>query len=214
MSFSSLGRAALLCLSFVLLSACTMSSQEDVTRMQTLPVMRWDHRPESATWTAATLAAVKSHGAGLVSTVPADIAAWCPGYEQASEAERAAFWAGLFSTLAKYESTWNPAASGGGGKWIGLTQIDPRTARGYGCAAQSVSELKNGAANLSCAVRIASYQVARDDALIANANGSWRGVARDWAPFRSSAKREDMAAWTRSQSYCQPRAEGFKFPGL
>ncbi len=171
--------------------------------MQPLPVMRWDHRPEFDVWTRATLAAVQAHGGGLVSTVPDDIAAWCPGYETASEADRAAFWVGLFSTLAKYESTWNPKASGGGGKWIGLTQIDPRTARGYGCAAQSVDALKDGAANLSCAVRIAAVQVAKDDALISNASGSWRGVARDWAPFRSSAKREDMAAWTRSQSYCK-----------
>ena len=81
--------------------------------------------------------------------------------------------------------------------------FDPRTARGYGCTAQSVDALKDGAANLSCAVRIAAVQVAKDDALISNASGSWRGVARDWAPFRSTAKREDMAAWTRSQSYCR-----------
>ena len=137
------------------------------------------------------------------STVPDDIAAWCPGYEDATEKERAAFWVGLLSTLAKYESTWNPKASGGGGKWIGLTQIDPRTARWFGCQAQSVAELKDGAANLSCAVRIAAVQVAKDDALISDAGGKWRGVARDWAPFRSKSKRADMAAWTRSQSYCQ-----------
>jgi len=180
-----------------------MASQEEVTRVQSLPVMRWDHRPESDRWTRATLAAVETHGVGLVSTVPADIDAWCPGYATASEADRAAFWAGLLSTLAKYESTWNPQASGGGGKWIGLTQIDPRTARWFGCAAQSAAELKDGAANLSCAVRIAAVQVAKDDALISNASGKWRGVARDWAPFRSKAKRADMAAWTRSQAYCQ-----------
>ena len=203
MRFPSFGRAAVVCLSFVLPAACTMASQDDVTRTQPLPVMRWDHRPESANWTRATLAAVQTHGAGLVSTVPDDIAAWCPGYETASETDRAAFWAGLLSTLAKYESTWNPKASGGGGKWIGLTQIDPRTARWFGCNAKSVADLKDGAANLSCAVRIAAVQVAKDDALIADANGKWRGVARDWAPFRSASKRQDMAAWTRSQSYCK-----------
>ena len=203
MRFPVIGRAAVFCLSLVLPAACTMASQQEVTRVQPLPVMRWDHRPESDIWTKATLAAVQTHGAGLVSTVPSDIAAWCPGYEDATEQERAAFWVGLLSTLAKYESTWNPKASGGGGKWIGLTQIDPRTARWFGCQAQSVAELKDGAANLSCAVRIAAVQVAKDDALISDAGGKWRGVARDWAPFRSKSKRADMAAWTRSQSYCQ-----------
>ena len=29
-----------------------------------------------------------------------------------------------------------------------------------------------------------------------------RGVAADWGPFHSRRKREDMASWTRSQSYC------------
>jgi len=179
-----------------------MATPPDATRLDALPTMRWDHLPQATNWTVATLKAVEEHGSGLVTTVPKDIAQWCPGYENASDAERAAFWAGLFSTLAKYESTWNPKASGGGGLWIGLTQIDPRTARGYDCNAKTKAELKNGAANLSCAVRIASYQVARDDVLISE-DGSWRGVARDWAPFRSAAKRADMAAWTRSQDYCQ-----------
>ena len=58
-----------------------------------MPVMAWDHRPESAQWTDATLAALKAHGAPLLSQVPGDIATWCPGYAEASRDERAAFWA-------------------------------------------------------------------------------------------------------------------------
>lgn len=173
-----------------------------------LPVMRWDHRPESDRWTADTLAAIYSHGTSLIETIPADIDTWCPGYETAGADDRAAFWAGLLSALAKHESTWNPKASGGGGLWIGLTQIDPRTARAYDCNATTVGELKNGSANLSCAVRIAAYQVARDDAVVSDGSGGWRGMSRDWAPFRSSSKRQDMAAWTSAQPYCQPKRKG------
>jgi len=168
-----------------------------------LPPMRWDHRPEAREWTLTTLAALKDDGAALAETVPADIDEFCPGYEAASPAERRAFWAGLFSTIAKYESTWNPAARGGGGRWIGLMQIAPPTAGQYNCEAQSREELKDGSANLSCAVRIAAHQVARDGAIVSDGSGSWRGVARDWAPMRSSAKRTEMAAWTSQQSYCQ-----------
>ncbi|EYD71252.1 transglycosylase SLT domain-containing protein [Limimaricola hongkongensis] len=166
-----------------------------------LPVMAWDHRPESAEWTDATLAALKSHGAPLLSQVPGDIDTWCPGYAEASEDERAAFWAGMLSALAKHESTWNPAAVGGGGKWFGLVQIAPATARGYGCAAGSGSALKDGVANLSCAVRIAARTVRRDGVVSAG----MRGLAADWGPFHSARKRSEMVNWTRSQSYCQPR---------
>lgn len=165
-----------------------------------LPVMAWDHRPESAQWTDATLAALKAHGAPLLSQVPGDIANWCPGYAEASEDERAAFWAGMLSALAKHESTWNPEAVGGGGKWFGLVQIAPATARSYGCAAGSGSALKDGVANLSCAVRIAARTVRRDGVVSAG----MRGLAADWGPFHSSRKRNEMANWTRSQSYCQP----------
>jgi len=158
------------------------------------PIMRWDHRAESDAWTAATLAALRSHGAVLVSTEPADIAEWCPGYAEAKPPQRRAFWSGLLSALAKYESTWNPKAVGGGGLWIGLVQIDPRTAKGYGCVAQSPAALKDGAANLSCAVRIAAHQVPKRGTVA-------RGM-RDWGPFHFSDKRAAMAAWTRSQAYC------------
>ncbi|SDE52059.1 transglycosylase SLT domain-containing protein [Limimaricola pyoseonensis] len=173
-----------------------------VTAPPPLPVMAWDHRPESAEWTDATLKALRSHGAPLLTEVPVDIGDWCPGYAEASQEERAAFWAGMFSALAKHESTWNPAAVGGGGRWFGLVQIAPATARSYGCAAGSGSALQDGVANLSCAVRIAARTVLRDNAVSAG----MRGLAADWGPFHSSRKREEMRQWTRSQSYCQPGA--------
>jgi Transglycosylase SLT domain len=164
------------------------------------PPMRWDHRPEAAEWTRAALAAVATEDAILAQSVPGDIAAWCPGYEAASLENRRAFWVGLMSALAKHESTWNPAAVGGKGKWFGLLQISPATARGNGCGAQSGSALKDGSANLTCAVRIFARDVARDGLVAGKGN---RGVGRQWAPFRKSAKRGDMAAWTSAQPYCQ-----------
>ncbi len=164
-----------------------------------LPVMAWDHRPESKEWTDATLTALRSHGAPLLTEVPLDIGTWCPGYAEATQEERAAFWAGMLSTLAKYESTWNPDAVGGGGRWFGLVQIAPATARSYGCSAGSGSALTDGASNLACAVRIAARTVRRDGVVAAG----MRGLAADWGPFHSSRKRTEMAQWTSSQSYCK-----------
>jgi hypothetical protein len=164
-----------------------------------LPAMRWDHRPEAAQWTRAALGALQTHGAALPRSLPADIEGFCPGYERASQAERQAFWAGLISALAKHESTWNPRAVGGGGRWFGLVQIAPRTARSYGCRAQSGAALQEGGANVNCAVRIMARTVARDGVI---AKGG-RGVAADWGPMKVAAKRADIAAWTRSQDYCR-----------
>lgn len=182
------------CLAAVcLLSACATVPEPEAPQ---LPATRWDHRPEAPQWTEATLAALSGHGAALTTLVPADIEYYCPGYATASAEDRQAFWVGLFSALAFHESTWNPRAVGGGGLWYGLVQIDPRTARGYGCEATSGNALKDGVANLKCAVRIAARQVTR--------RGDVSNGMKDWGPFHSSSKRAEMASFTRSQAYCQP----------
>jgi Transglycosylase SLT domain len=107
----------------------SLPSLASVLPQPTPPVMRWDHRPEAAEWTTRSLAAIARHDDVLASRVPADIQAWCPGYDKNEPKDRRAFWAGLLSAVAKYESTWNPAASGGGGRYIGLMQISPKTAK-------------------------------------------------------------------------------------
>ncbi len=193
----------------VVLSGCAATETLSTKGyMGDLPPMRWDHRPEAEEWTASVLAALQSHGAVLETLEPVDIDAFCPAYTEAGPDQRRAFWAGLFSALAKHESTWRPDAAGGGGQWLGLLQIAPGTARAYDCRAQSSAALFDGSANLSCGVRIAAQQVARDNEIVGGP-GAWRGVARDWAPFRSTDKVADMAAWTRVQPYCAaPEAKG------
>lgn len=183
-----------------LLSACIAKLPEvEGPPEPSLPATRWDHRPEAPVWTEATLEALKDHGTPLLSTVPADIDYYCPGYATATEEERAAFWVGLFSALAYHESTWNPTAVGGGGLWYGLVQIDPRSAKWFGCDAKTGNALKDGAANLSCAVRIAARQVP-------SRNTVSTGM-RDWGPFHKESKRAEMASFTRTQSYCQPQEQ-------
>lgn len=156
---------------------------------------QWDFQRNGRAWTRATMAAIEAHGNGLDDFVPSDMADWCPGYAQNSPAERRAFWAGLFSALAYYESTWRPTAVGGGGQWYGLLQVLPSTARLYRCRATTGQGLLSPAENLSCSVRIASRQVQR--------RGTIRRGMLDWGPFHDARKRAQMAAWTREQSYCQ-----------
>jgi hypothetical protein len=192
------------------LAGCMQTDELSMNDFQ--PAMRWDHRKEAPLWTGRTLVAVAGEDDKLAGLVPADIATWCPGYATAGKAERRLFWVGLLSALAKHESTWNPRASGGGGRWIGLTQIAPSTARQYGCSARTSAALKDGAANLACAVEIMADNVAADG-MVAGARGT-RGLGRDWAPFRKASKRADMAKWVSSQAYCQPASRAARFSPL
>jgi len=168
-----------------------------------LPNTRWDETDGGQKWTLAAINALKTHGASLPQTVPVDIDQWCPAYVAADPPGRRAFWVGFLSALAFHESTLRPNAVGGGGKWFGLVQILPATARGYGCRAKTGEALKNGADNLSCAIRIMEVTVPRDQAIAFN-NGKRAGVAADWGPLVSTRKRTQMQAWTNAQSYCQP----------
>ena len=172
------------------------------TRVAHVPQMRWQHMDGHTIWTRAALSALKDHGSPLVDMVPRDIANWCPAYPTNDDASRRAFWVGYMSALAKHESTYKPWAVGGGGRWYGLLQILPATARGYKCNVGTGEALKNGAANLSCGVRIMTHTVQRDG-VIHGRDSKWRGVSADWGPMRSPSKRRDMATWLKRQNYCQ-----------
>ncbi|ETX15617.1 lytic transglycosylase [Roseivivax halodurans JCM 10272] len=165
-----------------------------------LPTARWGGSARGTMWTRAMVNSLRGPAAPLTDIVPRDIDEWCPGYVQNDRRMREAFWVGLVSALAKHESTYRPTVVGGGGRWHGLLQILPSTARLYGCQAQSGDALKSGAANLSCGLRIMARTVSRDGVV----SRGMRGVAADWGPFHSSAKREDMMNYTRTKAFCQP----------
>lgn len=185
-----------------LLSAEPLWAKEDHPDASNLPKMRWGATETHQKWNAEALAALRTHGQVLPQTVPKDIVSWCPYYRDADLFTREAFWIGFLSALAKHESTYKQTAVGGGGRWFGLVQIAPGTARSYGCRARSGAALKDGGSNLSCAIRIMSSTVSRDG-VIAQRDIRWRGVAADWGPLTNSKKRNDMAKWLKAQPYCE-----------
>ncbi|TNC52935.1 lytic transglycosylase domain-containing protein [Rubellimicrobium rubrum] len=160
---------------------------------------RWDDRSQGEAWSESAMAAIEEAPRDLRDIVPADIDAWCPGYERNPPHLRAAFWVGTVSALARYESNFNPQAQGGGGAWHGLLQISPATARHYGCDATSASELHDGEANLECAIRIMSRTVARDGVVAAGD----RGIAADWGPMSNDKLQGQIRDWVQGQSYCE-----------
>jgi len=183
----------------------TRPSVRPVARPPYLPVARWDHRPDAALWTRAAMSALAAQGAPLTTVLPRDIDQWCPAYATNTPERRRAFWVGMMSALAHYESTSNPEAVGGNGRWFGLLQIYPDTARRYGCRARAGVDLTDPEDNLSCAARIMAVTVVRDRA-VARRGGRPAGVGADWGPMHDDAKVAAMSSWTRSQDYCQPTA--------
>lgn len=186
--------------------AVPLVSERPAARDNRLPRARWEHRNNGELWTRVSLAAVQTHGSELLEVVPSDIGEWCPAYVDNDEDDRAAFWAALLSTLSRYESTWNPRAVGGDGRWFGLMQIYPPTAEFRDCRVQSGNGLKKGSDNLNCAIRIMAVTVPRDNAISVK-DTRWRGVAADWGPIRNDWMRRDMQRYTKRQTYCRSLAE-------
>lgn len=189
-------RLATIATLFALLAACQPVAEAEIAAPEI--VTRWDHRPEAPIWNAAMVEALTSDAADMLSLTPGDAEEFCPGYAEAGTDERAAFWVAFFSGLARYESGWRPEASGAGGRYRGLLQISPATARHHGCDIASAGELYDGATNLACATRIAASAVQRDG-VIATGRG---GVASDWPPLRNPRKRAEIAAFTRALPVC------------
>lgn len=189
---------ALIAVSALVLYACGRTPSPDLGAQSYIPA-RWDGTDGGGRWTAAALSALDGHGAPLVKLVPADIRDYCPRYEAAGDRARKAFWVNLVASLSLHESTWDPDASGGDGRWHGLLQIAPATAQGYGCRADDASGLRDGVLNIACGLRIMSVTVPRDGVISAG----MRGVAADWGPFHQPRKRDDIQGYTRSLPYCR-----------
>ncbi len=157
---------------------------------------RWDHHPEALGWTAAVQGALyEEFGQALLTLRPADIDAFCPGWDRADRAGRAAFWVAVLSEIARIESGLAPTARGANGRYRGLLQISPATARAHGCA---VDALYEGESNLACGVRLAARAVVRDGVL---AEGR-RGLAAEWPPLANPGRRAALADYTRTLPMC------------
>jgi len=191
-----LGLAAIAALAFACSRTPAPAPQATLDGFSTV---RWDGAPDSAKWTKASFQALDGHGAALVNMGPDDIDAYCPAYPDLDASERKLFWTNLIASLSYHESTWKQDAAGGGGKWYGLLQILPATAKGYQCQAQTKEDLKDGVQNISCALRIMAVTVPRDGVV----SRDFKGIAADWGPFHQERKREDIQSYSRALPICR-----------
>jgi hypothetical protein len=175
---------------------------------------KWENgSAERARWTGFARDAVDELGRELwrAGFTPAGIEGYCPRYATATDVERKAFWVGLLSALAQFESNFRPETrytenfKGPDGAWVisrGLLQLSFHSGNGYGCALQNAEQLHDPETNLRCAVRIMNRLVSRDGALRSTA-APWKGASRYWSPFRKAERRVAMANWTKAQPYCR-----------
>ena len=207
---------ALVAVAALIVAACSTTSSVGVGSSPVFgyPPAAWDVRPEGRQWTTIAHNAVDTLAPELVTIVPTDIDAFCPGYRNASPANRRAFYVSLLSELARFESNFDPSvrftesivdASGRRVVSRGLLQLSQESANGYGCAIADPEQLHDPATNLQCSVRILSRWVTRDQVISGFSSGAWRGASRYWKPFRDRDKLVDLQAALNAKPYCARR---------
>jgi len=178
------------------------------------PSAAWDTQPAGRQWTAVALAAIDRLAPQLSSVTPTDIDAFCPGYRNASPANRRAFYVSLLAEIAKYESNFDPtvrftetAVDSRGQRIVsrGLLQLSQESANGYGCAIASAEQLHDPTTNLECGVRIVDRWLTRDQVVAGYASGAWRGASRYWSVLRDREKLADIQTALNAKPYCARR---------
>lgn len=198
------------------LAACeTTGGGSGPTRPSGYPSAAWEVRPEGRAWTTIANQAIDTLAPQLVSVVPTDIDAFCPGYRATNAVGRRAFYVSLLAELSRYESNFDPSVrytesfSDNSGQRVisrGLLQISQESANGYGCAITNAEQLHDPETNIRCGVRILARWVARDGVVSGYDAGAWRGASRYWSPFRDRNKLVDLQAALNAQPFCaRPR---------
>lgn len=156
----------------------------------------WDHKPEGRLWTQYTVEALKTHGAKmlLVDNIKDDDE-YCRRFDELTMNERLQFYVMLISTMAQYESGFDPKQTykegfnDAQGKPVlsrGLLQMSKESVNqsAYGGNIKNAEELHDPRTNLICAVKILNYWIPKDKCF-----GSGKlGGARYWSVLRDSSK--------------------------
>lgn len=175
---------------------------------------RWESVASgSRAWTEFVFTQVDSAGADLLSTLPGDMTQFCPNYAALPVNHKKDFWVYLLSSIAQFESSFNPALSytesftDSSGQLVvsrGLLQLSIESARAYGCELASAQDLHDPYKNLLCGIKILNRWVGTDGVIRGQTTaGAWRGGARYWSVLRRDAQYNSIRSWTAEQSYCR-----------
>ncbi|SET34314.1 Transglycosylase SLT domain-containing protein [Nitrosospira multiformis] len=174
----------------------------------------WSKKNLDGSWTRTTEIAVAT--SSLPSLEPKDIGKFCPTYKHLPHEKRIQFWVGLLSSMAEFESNFNPkAAARGPSKDVfrrrdtnrGLLQISKQSANqpGYSCGIKKAKHLHDPAIHLPCAVKILSKWVGADHVIASyKGNKKNRGGGRYWAVLQEKNGRlPAISSFTRNLPVCR-----------
>lgn len=176
----------------------------------------WDHVAQGAQWTGMLRGHLDRYGDYLLTSVPTDVQRFCPGYSGLDREGRAAFWTGLISAMARFESNFDPGVSfdeyahctnaacrrrmtTADGRHVvsrGLLQLSQESSNRYvGCPMPPRDErrLHEPDLNLRCTVAVMQGLVRRDGVISRLDGRDWRGGAAYWSVLREPNGRDTLA---------------------
>lgn len=153
-------------------------------------------------------------GPALLAANPTDAKIFCPNFSNLSESERKQFWAFFISSMAKFESGFDPNESYTEGfkdssnSYVvsrGLLQISLESSKGYRCGFLTGRELYHPTKNLSCGIKILNHWMKKDNRIASRTGLSWKGGARYWAVLRQSRKQsyQSIVKWSNALPFCK-----------
>ena len=165
----------------------------------------WEnHTSQGKAWTEFVHRELDLHGQNL----------FCANYSNLSEQQRKAYWVFLISSMVRFESNFNPAASytegfddAQGNRVVsrGLLQLSIESGNSYGCQFKSAKEVHDPLKNLSCGVKILDRWLSRDGRIAGKVDSKWRGGARYWSVLREGDKTsyKSILSWSQNLSICK-----------
>ncbi|MCM2354240.1 MAG: transglycosylase SLT domain-containing protein [Pseudobdellovibrio sp.] len=153
-------------------------------------------------------------GPALLASNPVDAKIFCPNYKNLEESERKQFWAFFISSMAKFESNFDPKEAytegfrDSAGRYVisrGLLQISIESSKGYHCGFTSEKQLHDPTRNLSCGIIILNHWMKKDARIASRLGVNWKGGARYWSVLRAGRKTsyQSIVKWSNDLPFCK-----------
>lgn len=177
-----------------------IESNDDLTLQDSVreAIPLWEIKSSSnRTWSEHVYNTLPTLGPDLLTSNPVDAKIFCPNYKNLGKSDRKRFWAFFISSMAKFESEFNPKSAftegfkDSTGRYVvsrGLLQISLESSKSYSCGFRTSADLHSANGNLSCGIRILNHWMKRDVRIASKYGGGWKGGARYWSVLRAGNK--------------------------
>lgn len=189
-------RKLLSLLSLLIIVACTSKPVQVPTQpapepieVKPAPASQFKGEWSNQEWTGILVSSIEKYGPAMLDRVPVDSNLYIKNFPSTREG-RIQFYVTLISSMAYWESKWNPATSytepfnDAQGRRVvsrGLLQISIESGKGYGCVIPKAEDLHIPSVNIECGVKIVNRWLERDGRIGSKVSGSWRGSSRYFA---------------------------------